>query len=158
MKPERTIATRISYIARLFRKRFDYRAQLLGLTRAQWQTIAVVRWHEGCTQRELAELLEVGSVTAGRLVERLEQAGWLERSADPADRRAYRLYINAKAQPALERLSALSADEERRALEGVNDEHRAIFVHVLDHIIGNLGERGDCRSESIARPLSEVAG
>lgn len=141
MKPERTNGLRISYIARMLRTRFDQRARSMGLTRAQWQTIAVIRWNEGATQREVAEKLEVGSVTAGRLIDRLEQDGWIERRADPADRRANRLSISPKAQPMLERLTALGMDEEARALEGLSADERLLLAGLLDRIIVNLEER-----------------
>ena len=141
MKPERTTGVRIAYIARMMRTRFDQRAKTLGLTRAQWRTIATIRRHEGCTQREIAEKLEVGSVTVGRIVERLEQAGWIERRPDAADRRAYRLYMNPASQPMLEQLTALGADEERQALEGIAEPDRALLASLLDRIIDNLADR-----------------
>lgn len=140
----RTNGIRITYIARMMRTRFDQRARTLGLTRAQWQTIAATRWHEGATQREIAERLEVGSVTVGRLVDRLEQAGWIERRPDAADRRVYRLYISPKAQPMLDRLSALGHDEEERALAGIAPEDRDRLAGLLDRIILNLETRDGC--------------
>jgi MarR family transcriptional regulator, transcriptional regulator for hemolysin len=155
MKPARTIGVRISYIARLQRTRFDHRARALGLTRAQWQTIAVIRWNEGSTQREVAERLEVGSVTAGRLIERLEFAGWIERRPDPEDRRAYRLYMSEKAQPMLEQLTALGADEEQRALRGLCEEERAVLARALDKIIENLCV--PCEGEAAHECLPEAA-
>src|ERR1700761_3569037 len=138
MTPERTNSVRIAYIARMMRTRFDQRARTLGLTRAQWQTIATIRRNEGATQREIAERLEVGSVTVGRIVERLEQAGWIERRPDKAARRAHRLYMSPKATPMLERLTALGADEEGKALAGLNDEERDLLASLLDRIIVNL--------------------
>lgn len=155
---ERTDSIRISYIARMMRTRFDQRARTLGLTRAQWQTIATIRRNEGATQREIAERLEVGSVTVGRIVERLEQAGWIERRADAADRRAYRLYMNPASQPMLEQLSALGADEERLAMEGITEDERALLTTLLDRIIGNLENRLACQAPGVAAPQEVVAG
>lgn len=156
MRPERTDGVRISYIARMMRTRFDQRARTLGLTRAQWQTIATIRHHEGATQREIAGWLEVGSVTVGRIVERLEQAGWIERRPDASDRRVYRLYMDPAAQPMLERLSELGADEERLAMDGLSEVERAILRTALDRIILNLEDRLGCGREISAERRETV--
>ena len=144
MPLDRTNLVRIAYVARRARTRFDLRARTLNLTRAQWRTIAAIRYNEGSTQREIAGKLEVGSVTVGRIVDRLEQAGWIERRPDAADRRAYRLYISAKAQPMLDRLSALGDDEERIAFAGLSMAEQAMLAELLDRVIANFDEDGGC--------------
>ena len=49
--------------------------------------------HEGINQAGLAELLELEPISLARCLDRMEQAGWVERRADPADRRARLLYM-----------------------------------------------------------------
>src|SRR5207302_9486649 len=75
-------------IARLMRKRFDQRARNLNLTRAQWQVVAHLARHEGINQAGLAEIIEIEPITLGRLIDRMEEAGWVERRPNPSDRRA----------------------------------------------------------------------
>ncbi|MFK3891862.1 MarR family transcriptional regulator [Sphingomonas sp. NPDC079357] len=62
------------------------------------RTLAAIQQRPGATQRELAELLEVSTVTCGRVIDRLESAGWAERRDDPQDRRAKRLHLHAAAR------------------------------------------------------------
>ena len=64
-------------VSRLMRKRFDRRAQSLGLTRSQWQVLAHLYRHQGVNQTTLANLLELSNITLARLVDRLEAAGWV---------------------------------------------------------------------------------
>src|SRR6202171_4608396 len=90
-------------IARLMRQRFDQRARSLNLTRAQWQVLAHLQRHEGINQSGLAEILEIEPITIARLLDRMEEAGLVERRADPADRRARRLFLTERAKPMLER-------------------------------------------------------
>lgn len=148
MPLDRTNLVRVAYIARRGRTRFDLRARTLDLTRAQWRTVAAIRHNEGATQGEIARILEVGSVTTGRIIERLEKAGWVERRPDAADRRAYRLYMNPEAQPKLERLTVLGADEERIAFEGFTADEQAVLAGLLDRIIANL-DSGDPGAEAM---------
>ena len=88
-------------VARQLRRTFDQSAERSGLTRAQWHLIAAVARNPGATQRIIAEALEVREITAGRLVDRLCDDGYLRREANPNDRRAYCVYLTSAAQPAV---------------------------------------------------------
>jgi DNA-binding MarR family transcriptional regulator len=46
---------------------------------------------EGLTQTELAELMQMGRASLGKLLERLEVKGWIERRADASDSRVRRV-------------------------------------------------------------------
>ena len=70
--------------------------------------------HEGINQSGLAEILEIKGVTLGRLVDRLEAAGWVERRSDASDRRARRLYTTAKVAPVLESMLKIRANLSER--------------------------------------------
>lgn len=136
---DRTLGIRIMKLARVLRLRFDRRAAGVGLTSAQWRTIASVRRFPGATQREIAALLEVGEVTVGRSIDKLVEAGWLERRADPADRRAYRIHLTDAIGPVTGALTRLGIEEEAVALAGFSaDEHRALLA-MLERIAANLG-------------------
>jgi len=99
-RPEHGFGFLLHDIARLLRKRFDHSAATLGLSRAQWQVLAHLHRHEGINQSGLAEILEIKGVTLGRLVDRLEAAGWVERRADASDRRARRRRSLVRRRPA----------------------------------------------------------
>ena len=144
-RPEHGFGFLLHDIARLLRKRFDQRAATLGLSRAQWQVLAHLHRHEGINQSGLADILEIQGVTLGRLVDRLEAAGWVERRADLADRRARRLYTTAKVAPVLERMWALGEMNREEALAGLGDDDRRRLIDVLLKIRGNLSARGGAR-------------
>lgn len=80
-------------ISRLMRTEFDRRARPFGLTRTQW--LALTRLHRapGASQSELADLMEIEKAPAGRILDRLEERGWVERRPDPADRRINRMHL-----------------------------------------------------------------
>jgi MarR family transcriptional regulator, transcriptional regulator for hemolysin len=94
---ERHIGFLISDVARLMRTAFDRRVRGLGLTRSQWLVINRLHRRPGATQSELAEMLEVEKATAGRMVDRMERKGWIERRPDATDRRVNRLHLTADA-------------------------------------------------------------
>lgn len=116
---ERSFGFIIHDVSRLMRKRFDRRAHSIGLTRAQWSVIAHLHRNEGVNQSALAESMDVQKITLARLVDRLEQAGWVERRPDPADRRANRLYLTRKVAPMWERMRELAGEVFAEALDGL---------------------------------------
>ncbi len=93
---------------------------------------------EGATQSRIARLLDVGDVTASRMLDRLCEDGLVERRPDPGDRRAHRIYLADQAAPLLEQLQCLAKAEEQRAFSGICDADRAALHSLLDRISGNL--------------------
>lgn len=125
-------------IARLMRKRFDIRARRIGVTRAQWHTLSILKRNEGCNQGMLADLLEVEPITVGRMIDRLEDAGLVERRRDPADRRVWRIHLTEKAQPVLIELRAIADTMIDEVMEGVDPEDRIRMHAALKALRTNL--------------------
>lgn len=128
-------------IARLMRKRFDQRARSLNLTRAQWQVLAHLARHEGINQAGLAEILEIKPITLGRLIDRMAEAGWVERRAHRSDRRVRQLYLTAKAEPVFARMRALGDETREEALAGLSLNERERLTATLLGIRSNLSNR-----------------
>ena len=128
-------------IARLMRKRFDQRARSLNLTRAQWQVLAHLARHEGINQAGLADILEIEPITLGRLVDRMAEAGWVERRPHPSDRRVRQLFLTAKAEPVFARMRALGDETRAEALAGLSQDDRDRLTATLVEIRCNLSDR-----------------
>jgi DNA-binding MarR family transcriptional regulator len=133
-----TLGFLISDVSRLMRKRFDERARLMGVTRAQWRTLTTLKRHEGIHQGGLADLLEVEPISLCRMIDRLEEAGLVERRRDPADRRAWLIFLTDKARPILDQLKALADEMFVDALYGVSEQDRAATMTTLNAIRTNL--------------------
>src|SRR6476619_6633465 len=101
------------------RKGFDRLAVGLGVTRAQWKVLFKLTRTPGLRQVELADMLDIEPITLCRIVDRLEEAGWVERLRDPADRRAWRLQLTAAAQPLIEKLKTVAAGLAEEAFAGI---------------------------------------
>ena len=128
----------ISDVSRLMRRRFDARARLIGVTRAQWRTLTTLSRNEGINQGGLADLLEVEPITLCRMIDRLEEAGLVERRRDPADRRAWLIFLTTKAHPLLAQLRGLADGMIEDALQGLDPERRAALMETLGVIRTNL--------------------
>lgn len=98
----------INETAHAMRKAFDRRASELGITRAQWRVLAHLDHRPGQRQVDLAERLDIEPITLCRIVDKLEEAGLVERRRDPSDRRAWQPFLRDKAAPLVVKLNTLA--------------------------------------------------
>jgi MarR family transcriptional regulator for hemolysin len=156
----RTIGFLIADVARMMRSAFDRRVRRIGLTRSQWQVLSVLHWRPGLSQSELAEMLEVERATAGRLIDRLEQKGWVLRHRDPADRRTWRLHLTAEAEAVQAEMGQIAAEMIDDAMAALRPGEREALAEMLDRVKGQLtlmAPRGAALSEAAApRPRAVI--
>lgn len=137
-KPQHTLGFIISDVSRLIRRNFNRRVQHLGLTQAQWQVLAHLARNEGMRQIQLADALDMQPISVARIIDRMEAAGWVERRPDPADRRAFNLYVTAKANPILEQMWELGAITRAQSLAGIPEQHQELLMTALLQMRENL--------------------
>ena len=137
------LAPLISDTARFLRRRFDARARTVGVSRAQWTVLFALSRNEGINQAGLADMLEVETITVGRMVDRLEEAGLVERRADPADRRAWRLHLMPRAHPVLRALRQVADTVMDEALAGIDASEQDRLIELLTRLRANLSGRCD---------------
>ncbi len=140
---EHYIGYAITDVGRLMRTVFERRVRSFGLTRSQWMVIArVYRW-PGLSQSAVADLLEIEKALAGRLIERMEAKGWLERRGDANDRRINRLHLTAEgerlhaaiwpiAEATVDTALAVLTDAEQRQLTRLMARVKARLVALAD--------------------------
>ena len=127
-------------VARLMRTQFDRRVKALGLTRSQWWVLNHLFRNDGVTQSELAVILEIEKATLGRLLDRMEQKGWVRREEHAGDRRAKRVFLTKEVEPAIKTMRAAAADLRRDALSGLTATQTNTFVDALLAIKSNLSK------------------
>jgi len=135
-------------VARLMRTTFDRRVKSLGLTRSQWWVLNHLFRNDGATQSELAEILEVKKATLGRLLDRMEQKGWIRREGHAGDRRAKRVFLTQEVEPAIKAMRTAAAEMRRDALSGLTSAQQEQFVDSLLSIKSNLTRLDGTRPEN----------
>ena len=128
----------VTDVTRLMRKHFDRRAVRFGLTRAQWRALKRVHHSEGLTQNELAEFLEMEPIAVGRLIDRLQKAGFIERRADPNDRRCWRLHLLPKAHAVVDDMEQISSELFKQSQRGITAADMKIMLDVFTRMKQNL--------------------
>jgi DNA-binding MarR family transcriptional regulator len=137
-------------VARLMRVRFDQNARTWGMTRAQCVILIKLRCRPGLSQTELATLIEVEPISVGRLIDRLEAAGMVERRPDPSDRRMHRLHLLPAAEPVLAKVDAFRAAAVAMLRENIPADEWNMALNVLLRIKDTLLSEETANSAAVS--------
>jgi DNA-binding MarR family transcriptional regulator len=100
----------------------------MGLSQAQWQALASLWQQQGVNQVTLAERLEIQPITLVRLIDRLQEAGLVDRKPDPEDRRAVQLFLTDKAEPLLDRMWEFATETREQAMGSLTEREREALI------------------------------
>ena len=154
MDPNRSFGFLVHDVARLYGRRFDRNGRRLGLTRAQCRTLGYLARNEGINQAGLADLLEIRPMTLVRQIDRMHEAGWIERRPDPTDRRARRLFLTDKARPVLGRIWDVSSETQDQVLASLSPDEAEQLIDLLRRVHGSMTDRAPSRPlAATIRPL-----
>jgi DNA-binding MarR family transcriptional regulator len=155
---DRSFGFLVNDVARLFGRRFDQNGRRLGLTRAQCRTLGYLVRNEGINQAGLADLLEIRPMTLVRQIDRMEEAGWIERRPDPADRRARRLFLTAKARPILGRIWNVANETRDEALAHLSAPQAETLIDLLGRVHATLSANASAAASATGAKRVAPAG
>jgi MarR family transcriptional regulator, transcriptional regulator for hemolysin len=152
----------ISDVARLLRTEFDRRVRKLGITRSQWLVLTRLHRNPGASHSELADMLEVETPTAGRMIDRLEANGWVERHSEPDDRRVKRVYLTAEAERVHKRIWRVAETTIDDALADLSAEEgkqlMSLLLRVKKTMVSTAGDAKPRRGAMVGRSLRRGRG
>jgi DNA-binding MarR family transcriptional regulator len=128
----------IHELSRLISTTFDGYMARHKLTHGQWWALMHLYENQGASQSDLADKMQMGRASAGKLLERMEAKGWIERRQDPHDNRVRRVYF---------------ADGAVQVFSLMGKEGRALF-HAL---LGNLDDEAEMKLLEGLRKIRENA-
>jgi DNA-binding MarR family transcriptional regulator len=131
-------------VSRMRRTLFDHEMKPLGITRSQWWALAQLSrseghdGEEGMLQTDLARILDVGKVTIGGLIDRLEASGFVRRRPDKTDRRAKRIKITKRGHDVLDQMIIVGRRLNLQILNGISDRDIKTAERVLSKMKANI--------------------
>lgn len=129
-------------LSRIISVHFDRVMAQHQLTHSQWWALMHIMEHEGATQSELAEIMQLGRASAGSVIERLETKGWVERRADPADSRVRRVFLRDAVVPIFEVMNEEGQKVFKTWLNGITPAIEAGLLKGLRRIKANAEAAG----------------
>ncbi|MEE4282219.1 MAG: MarR family transcriptional regulator [Pseudomonadales bacterium] len=137
---ERSLTVLIHEVGLLAVKLFNRQIKDVGLTSSQWQVLYLLYEHDGQTQTELADHLTMAKPPLGKIVDRLEEDGWVIRRDDPQDRRTKRVFLTQKVTPLITPLEKIVDGIGDATTRGLTKAERRAFVGFLEIALKNLTE------------------
>jgi DNA-binding MarR family transcriptional regulator len=118
---------------------FAERLGVLELTPPDAGILRLLRIAAGLSQQELAARLQIHPSRLVAILDNLEKRGFLERRANPGDRRLYSLYLTEDGGEILEKISTLARDHQDALLSALNREERTQLATLLLRIADQQG-------------------
>ena len=120
-------------------RRFADRLAGLGLHPRHFGMLSHLAAAEGQSQQALSLALGVHRSAVVALVDDLERRGLAERRRDPADRRAYTLFLTAAGRELLAELERAADDEDAGLLTALDASERSQLISLLQRVAESQG-------------------
>lgn len=137
-REQQPVSTLFHEISLMVARLFNRQVKEMGLTRTQWQVLYLLYMQGEQTQTNIADTLMMAKPPLGKVVERLEDGGWIKRRDDGKDRRAKLVSLTPKIQPMLNSLESLVDDIGGIATRGMSKQEAVQFYKLLKVAHANL--------------------
>jgi DNA-binding MarR family transcriptional regulator len=111
-----------------------------GLTRTQYTALQMLDAHHGQRLVDLAAALLCERSTITRVVDRLEEAGFVRRHADAEDRRSQRVVLTPEGVSLREKVKLLYAESVQQRLSTLSNEEQFLLMALLQKLQIGLSE------------------
>jgi DNA-binding MarR family transcriptional regulator len=114
-----------------------------GLPPGQALCLRILAAHEGATQREIGDLLQVSPPTVTSMLKRMEAHGLVARDADPADRRVTRVRLAPRGDELERSLRGILAGRVDAILDAMPVDERTELARLLGCLADRMDEALD---------------
>lgn len=121
----------------------------LTLTPVQYSALTAIRNHPGIDQATVAGLVAYDRATLGKVIDRLDERGLLERRPSEADRRSKVLTLTDAGAALLDQVKPKVEAIQPAILDGLDESERVVFIDMLQKVT----LAGNDRSRAPMKPL-----
>ena len=125
-------------VGRRHRQRAEEALNTLGLHAGQEMTLFQLWIEEGLSQTQLAACMGIEPPTATKMLQRMEQAGLIERRVDPKDARVSLVYLTERGRSLEQPVLAVWKELETQTVAGLSATEQALLSRLLQHVSANL--------------------
>ena len=109
-----------------------------NITAEQWAVLSRLWEEQGVTQKDLAERTGKDQPNTGRILDKLEKKGLVNRIPDTQDRRIVLVFLTDKGWELKEKLIPIATDVLIRAQRGINGKDITYLKQILEKISQNI--------------------
>jgi DNA-binding MarR family transcriptional regulator len=125
------VVGRLSRLARELETRLEPVYREHGLEPGWHDVLATLRRSGQLRVTDLTTAMMIGSSGTTKRLDRLEQAGLVERSPDPNDRRGTLIDLTAKGRALIDELTPAHLDNERALIASLTPDEQATLIELL---------------------------
>ncbi len=103
----------------------------LGLRKAEYSLLMLLLANGPTPAKRLAQTLRLSAPQLTMMIDRLQDAHWLRRERNPADRRSQFVVLTREGDALARRAAAVSKPMERELLQCLSPAERAILIELL---------------------------
>ena len=128
----------VCHVGLLWRRLINAKIKSLGVSGTEKRILFCVLRNPGCTQVQIASLLDLEPQNIIRVLDKLEQQQWLEKQASPQDRRVKLLYITADGKKIIAQIKKITDELKPHVLNNLDEKKIAMVVGHLSSMRENL--------------------
>lgn len=111
-----------------------------GLYFGQMPILEYIDEHDGCTQIEIAEFIQVTPASIALSTKRLEKSGFITKTTDENNLRCKRLSLTDNARNSMKRNKEIFDAQDAKMFAGFSEEELELFRGFIDRATINLTE------------------
>jgi MarR family transcriptional regulator, 2-MHQ and catechol-resistance regulon repressor len=132
----------IYYTANLLKKRADAFFKAFGLTDVQFNVMTLLHYHSGpeggLSQAQLSDKMLVNRANATSLVDRMEKAEFVTRTAHSKDRRFNIIKLTTKGAKLFTRVEPHYLEQVGQVMSGATESEQKKLMAILEKVRANL--------------------
>lgn len=121
----------------MFQKELLAKLKASGLTIGQPKVLDYLKDHDGTSQKDIARGCHIEPGTLTTLLNRMEEAGLVERRMMNGNRRSLYVFLTDKGKEQLELVTAAFSEMEAEAFRGLSETERKTFMDLFLRIYAN---------------------
>ena len=143
----RKLVCELISISVIHRYRISKSASRVGLYFGQPRILEYVTENDACTQKDVANAMNITPASAAVTLKRLEKAGFVTRKIDTSDSRKNHLSVTEKGAEALKEFRQICDATDEDMFKGFSDEERETLHNLLTRLHKNLDSENLTKKE-----------
>ena len=127
----------------IFQKELLNRLKNTGLTIGQPKVLDYLKDHDGAGQKDIAQGCHIEPGTLTTILNRMEDAGLVERRMLNGNRRSLYVFLTEKGKEQLKLVTEAFSWMEKEAFRGISETERKTFMDLMLRVYENISSRKD---------------
>ena len=127
----------------IFQKELLNRLKDTGLTIGQPKVLDYLKDHDGAGQKDIARGCHIEPCTLTTILNRMEDAGLVERRMLNGNRRSLYVFLTGKGKEQLKLVTEAFSEMEEEAFRGISETERKTFMDLMLRVYENISSRKD---------------